>query len=81
MLVLTRRIGESILLGDDIEITILDSHSGEIKIGISAPRSVVILRREIYDAVREENRSAAMKGGAPGAAIGEAGRRLLQGRK
>lgn len=83
MLVLTRKVGESIIIGDNIEITVLDSHSSEIKLGITAPRSVVILRREIYDAIGDENRLAAKLGGGEvfHSAIGEAGRKLERKRQ
>ncbi len=63
------------MVGDSIEIRVLDSHSGEIKLGITAPRDIVILRKEIYDAVRDENKAAA-SAEADVAALGEAARRL-----
>ncbi|MDX9916870.1 MAG: carbon storage regulator CsrA [Gudongella sp.] len=59
MLVLNRKVGESIMLGDDIEIKILEIADGKLKIGIEAPRKMSILRKEIYDQVAEENRKAA----------------------
>lgn len=55
MLVLNRKPGESIILGDNIEIRILDIQDGKIKIGIDAPRDISILRKEVYDEVRAEN--------------------------
>ena len=55
MLILNRKVGESIILADNIEITILDITDGKIKIGIEAPKSVSILRKEIYDSVKAEN--------------------------
>lgn len=62
MLVLTRRIGETVLIGDDIEVTILDIKGDSIRIGIQAPRSTRIQRAEIVDAVRTENAQAAHAG-------------------
>lgn len=59
MLVLSRKVGDAIIIDDQIEIKILELHHGEVKIGISAPKNVVILRKEIYDAVRRQNRDAA----------------------
>jgi carbon storage regulator len=59
VLVLSRKIGESILLGRDIEISLLDIQGGEIKLGISAPREVVILRKEIVQEIEESNRHSA----------------------
>lgn len=59
MLVLTRRAGESITIGDDIVVTVVMVSGGQVRVGISAPRSVPVLREEIYKAVQEENRAAA----------------------
>ena len=49
MLILTRRAGESILIGDDITITVLDVRKNQAKIGIEAPKEILILRDEIAD--------------------------------
>ena len=56
MLVLTRRIDESIAIGDNIQITVLAVEGERVKLGISAPRDVVILRQEIYQAVKEQSK-------------------------
>jgi carbon storage regulator len=56
MLVLTRRIDESIAIGDNIQITVLAVEGERVKLGISAPRDVVILRQEIYQAVQEQSK-------------------------
>ncbi|UUT36067.1 carbon storage regulator CsrA [Microbacterium elymi] len=64
MLVLTRRIGESVLIGDDVTITVLEVKGDSIRIGIDAPRSTRIQRAEIVAAVGEENVSAAADAGA-----------------
>ena len=58
MLVLTRRKGESILIGDDIEITLVKVEDGAAKISIKAPKDVQILRKELYVEVEKENISA-----------------------
>ena len=58
MLALSRKVGESIVIGNDIEITILDVKGEQIKIGISAPKSVPVFRKEIYLAIEEENKKA-----------------------
>lgn len=55
MLIITRRKGESLMIGDDIEITISKIEDGSVKIGIDAPKNVTILRKELYEAVEEEN--------------------------
>lgn len=58
MLVLNRKMGESIILGENIEIRILDIQDGKIKIGIEAPREVSILRKEVYEAIKAENEAS-----------------------
>ena len=59
MLVLTRRAGESITIGDDIIVTVISASGGQVRLGITAPRSVQVLREEIYKAMRDENQEAA----------------------
>lgn len=59
MLVLTRRPGDSITIGDDIVVTVLEVSGTHVRVGITAPRHVRILREEIYQAMRTENRAAA----------------------
>ena len=58
MLVLTRRLKESIMVGDDIEISILSIEGDQVKLGISAPKNVDIHRKEIYLSIQQENNSA-----------------------
>ncbi len=58
MLVLTRRIGEAIVIGDDVEIVILETNGDAIKIGIQAPRSVSIFRKEVYQSIQKSNLEA-----------------------
>lgn len=59
MLVLTRKADESIMIGDDIEVKLLDIKENQVKVGISAPKHVAVHRREVYLAIREENAEAA----------------------
>ena len=59
MLVLTRKPGEGVVIGDEITITIVEAKNGGVRIGIDAPRDVKIYRRELYDRIREENIDAA----------------------
>lgn len=56
MLVLTRRMDESIAIGEDITITVLAVDGDRVKLGISAPKDVIILRKEIYEAVQAQNK-------------------------
>ena len=58
MLALSRRINEFIMLGKDIEITILEIKGDQVKIGVVAPRSVPVYRKEIFLQIEEENRKA-----------------------
>jgi carbon storage regulator len=59
MLVLTRKIGEGIVIGDDVKITIVEMKGGSVRIGIDAPRDRKIYRQEVFDRIAEENRDAA----------------------
>ncbi|MGE7761806.1 carbon storage regulator CsrA [Peribacillus sp. NPDC097895] len=58
MLVLTRKLNEAIMIGDDIEITILSIEGEQIKLGINAPKNVDIHRKEIYLSIQQENSEA-----------------------
>lgn len=59
MLVLTRKLGEGIVIGDDVTITVVEMKGGNVRIGIDAPRSKKIYRQEVFDRIVEENRDAA----------------------
>lgn len=59
MLVITRKVGESILIGENIEVSIAKIEDGSVKIGIAAPREMAILRKELYKEVESENLEAA----------------------
>ncbi|AEJ61665.1 carbon storage regulator, CsrA [Spirochaeta thermophila DSM 6578] len=58
MLVLSRKKNESIIIGDNIEVRVVDIRGDQVKIGISAPPQIKIYREEVYRAIQEENRSA-----------------------
>ena len=58
MLVITRRKDESLLIGDDIEIKIVKVEDGSVRLAISAPRDITILRKEFFERVKEENKEA-----------------------
>jgi len=55
MLILTRKLGEKINIGDDITVTLLEIKGAQVKLGIQAPKSIGIHRNEIYEKIREEN--------------------------
>ena len=59
MLIITRKKGESLMIGDDIEITISKIEDGSVKIGIQAPKEVSILRKELLEEIKNENKNAA----------------------
>lgn len=61
MLALARKINQSIMLGNDIEVTLLEIKGDQVKIGISAPKSVPIYRKELYTQIQEENKNAAVQ--------------------
>ena len=58
MLILTRKAGETIRIGDSITVTVVQLNDGQIKLGIDAPRSVAVHRGEVYDRIRVENKEA-----------------------
>ena len=59
MLVLSRRINESIQIGEDVEVTVIDIRGDVVRLGISAPQKTQIWRKELWDAIVEENKKAA----------------------
>jgi carbon storage regulator len=59
MLYLTRKVGESVLINDDIEVTVVEVRGRSIKLGFTFPANVSVLRRELYDKIRRENLEAA----------------------
>lgn len=58
MLVIGRKKGESILIGDNVEITIVKIDDGSVKIAVNAPKEVPIFRKELFDKIKEENKKA-----------------------
>ena len=59
MLIITRRAGEKVMVGDDVVVHVMEIVGNTVRVGIEAPRSVPVYREEIWYAVREENRAAA----------------------
>lgn len=62
MLIITRRPGEKLMIGDDIVIEVIEVSGSSVRIGIQAPKSIPVYREEIYTAVKEENAAAASTG-------------------
>jgi len=58
MLVLSRQRDETIMIGDEIEITVVDIRGDKVRLGINAPRSVQVHRKEVYEAIKRENTEA-----------------------
>lgn len=63
MLVLSRQRDETIMIGDDIEITVVDIRGDKVRLGINAPARVAVHRKEVYEAIRKENEQAARSAG------------------
>ena len=55
MLILTRRIGESLRIGDEVSVTVLGIKGSQVRIGVNAPKSVSVHREEVYDRINDEN--------------------------
>ena len=60
MLYLTRKVGDSVVINDNIEVTVVEVRGKTVKLGFTFPEDVQVLRRELYDRIQEENRSAAV---------------------
>ena len=59
MLVLSRQHDQTIMIGDDIEITVVDIRGDKVRLGINAPPEIPVHRKEVYEAIKRENRAAA----------------------
>ena len=72
MLVLSRTRDETIMIGDDIEITVVDVRGDKVRLGITAPSHIPVHRKEVYDAIKRENEQAAKMKPGEVAAVTEA---------
>ncbi len=54
MLILTRRVGETLMIGDDVTVTVLGVKGNQVRIGVNAPKDVAVHREEIYDRIKQE---------------------------
>jgi len=59
MLILSRKINEKIMIGDDISVSIIDIRGDQVRLGVDAPKSVKVFRQEVFDAIKAENKAAA----------------------
>lgn len=66
MLVLSRHIDEAIVVGDDVEIVVVDIRGDKVRLGVNAPSRVAVHRKEIYESIRQENAQAAALRGTLG---------------
>lgn len=59
MLILTRRVGETVMIGDDVTITVLGVKGNQVRVGINAPKSIAVHREEIYERIKREHAAEA----------------------
>ena len=59
MLILSRKINEKVMIGDDITVSIIEVRGDQVRIGVDAPKNVKVFRREVFDAIKAENKAAA----------------------
>jgi carbon storage regulator len=62
MLILTRRVGETLMIGDEVTVTVLGVKGNQIRIGVHAPKNVAVHREEIYQRIQEEQHGSATSG-------------------
>ena len=67
MLILSRKTDQQIKIGDDITITIIKIHDGQVKIGVEAPRNIKVFRQEVFNAIQTENKEAVVNSDMMGA--------------
>ena len=67
MLILSRKTDQQIKIGDDITITIIEIHDGQVKIGVEAPRNIKVFRQEVFNAIQTDNKEAVVNSDMMGA--------------
>ena len=65
MLILTRRVGETVMIGDEVTITVLGVKGNQVRVGINAPKHVAVHREEIYERIKREQQGGAPDAGTP----------------
>jgi len=65
MLILTRRVGETVVIGNDVTVTVLGIKGNQVRLGVKAPKNVSVHREEIYERILEEQKQAADRGEGP----------------
>lgn len=70
MLVLSRQRDETIIIGDDIEVTVVDIRGDKVRLGINAPKDISVHRKEVYNAIHRENRASTTRAPIPGPMVG-----------
>jgi carbon storage regulator len=62
MLILSRKINEKIMIGEDISVSIIEIRGDQVRVGVDAPKAVKVFRQEVFDAIKAENKAAAQSG-------------------
>jgi carbon storage regulator len=65
MLILTRRIGETLMIGDEVTVTVLGVKGNQVRLGVNAPKDVAVHREEIYDKIKQQNSTQDNDSGRP----------------